>query len=47
MKLAFIVSLLFSASCFSQMLPYQNPELISEERAKDLLSRLALPERWK
>ncbi|MEO8405802.1 MAG: xylan 1,4-beta-xylosidase [Chitinophagaceae bacterium] len=45
MKLTFIIGLLFSASCFAQKLPYQNSELSSEQRAKDLLSRLTLPEK--
>ena len=39
------VSLLFSVSLWTQQLPYQNPELSSEERAKDLISRLTLEEK--
>ncbi|MGZ3833347.1 MAG: xylan 1,4-beta-xylosidase [Mucilaginibacter sp.] len=36
--------LLFSLNLFGQ-LPYQNPKLTSEERAKDLISRLSLQEK--
>jgi len=39
------ISLLFSVSLWTQQLPYQNPELSSEERAKDLVSRLTLEEK--
>lgn len=35
----------FSVNILSQTLPYQNPNLSSEERAKDLLSRLSLEEK--
>lgn len=45
MKLLFITGLFFSLSCFAQKLPYQNPDLSSEERAKDLISRLTLAEK--
>ena len=44
-KFLFILGLLFSASSWAQMLPYQNPNLSFEERAKDLLSRLTLQEK--
>lgn len=37
--------LLFTVSLWAQQLPYQNPNLSSEERAKDLLSRLTLIEK--
>ncbi len=37
--------LLFSISLWAQQYPYQNPKLSSEERAKDLLSRLTLEEK--
>jgi beta-glucosidase len=36
---------LFTLLSFGQMLPYQNPNLSSDERAKDLLSRLTLKEK--
>ena len=36
---------LFSVLSWGQTLPYQNPNLSSEERAKDLLSRLTLEEK--
>lgn len=39
------VCLCFSVAMKAQVLPYQNPELGSEERAKDLLSRLTLEEK--
>src|SRR3990172_2085328 len=39
------LSLLFSINLPGQKLPYQNPNLSSEERAKDLLSRLTLSEK--
>jgi beta-glucosidase len=38
-------SLLFSVCAYTQQLPYQNPELSSEERAKDLISRLTIEEK--
>jgi beta-glucosidase len=41
----FIVSLFLSTSSFGQPLPYKNPDLSSEERAKDLISRLTLEEK--
>ena len=37
--------LLSSIVCFAQKFPYQNPSLRSEERAKDLISRLTLEEK--
>jgi beta-glucosidase len=46
MRIKFLLALLFSSSfCFAQKLPYQNPNLSSEERAKDLISRLTLKEK--
>jgi beta-glucosidase len=46
MKVKFILSLLLiSTFSFAQQLPYQNPKLSSEERAKDLISRLTLDEK--
>jgi beta-glucosidase len=46
MKLAIIAGLFFfSSSCFAQSLPYQNPSLSSEERARDLITRLTLTEK--
>ena len=42
--LALAVGLLLSANVFGQH-PYQNPTLSSEERAKDLISRLTLEEK--
>jgi len=41
----FILGLLFTGFIQAQQLPYQNPELSSEERAKDLVSRLTLEEK--
>jgi beta-glucosidase len=46
MKIKFIlVLLLLSTYSFAQQLPYQNPNLRAEERAKDLISRLTLEEK--
>jgi beta-glucosidase len=46
MRINFILALLLSSGfCFGQKLPYQNPNLSSEERAKDLISRLTLEEK--
>ncbi|HTR28329.1 MAG TPA: xylan 1,4-beta-xylosidase [Puia sp.] len=45
MKLLLIAGLLFSVSSFGQKLPYQDPALSSEERARDLISRLTLKEK--
>ena len=39
------VSLLLGANLWGQQYPYQNPNLSSEERAKDLISRLTLEEK--
>jgi len=39
-KLLLVVSILLTVNLFGQQLPYQNPNLSSEERAKDLISRL-------
>ena len=44
-KIWFIVCLFFSVNIWAQILPYQNPNLSSEERAKDLISRLTLNEK--
>src|SRR5688572_24956374 len=45
MKLAMIAGLFLPIYCFSQTLPYQNPNLSAGERAKDLISRLTLEEK--
>jgi len=45
MKLLIAVSFLFMVNLRGQQLPYQNPNLSSEERAKDLISRLTLEEK--
>jgi beta-glucosidase len=37
--------LLFTINLWAQQFPYQNPKLSSEERAKDLISRLTLEEK--
>jgi len=44
-ELLVILSLLCSINLWAQTLPYQNPNLSSEERAKDLISRLTLEEK--
>jgi beta-glucosidase len=44
-KLIIALSLLISAGLWGQQYPFQNPELSSEERAKDLISRLTLEEK--
>lgn len=45
-KILFVVSaLLFFVNARAQQLPYQNPNLSSEERAKDLICRLTLEEK--
>jgi beta-glucosidase len=43
--LLFIITILSSIHIWSQTLPYQNPGLSSDERAKDLISRLTLNEK--
>ncbi|WP_321424297.1 xylan 1,4-beta-xylosidase [uncultured Bacteroides sp.] len=40
-----VITLLFSVNLWAQQLPYKNPNLSSEERAKDLISRLTLSEK--
>ena len=47
MKKALLVIflLLFSINLLGQTMPFQNPKLSSEERAKDLISRLTLSEK--
>lgn len=44
-KFCFIIVFLSSMHLLAQLLPYQNPNLSSEERAKDLISRLTLEEK--
>lgn len=44
-KMTFLLGLLFSIYSFAQKYPYQDPNLSSEERAKDLISRLTLEEK--
>ena len=39
------ISFLLTFTLFGQQLPYQNPNLSSQERAKDLISRLTLEEK--
>ena len=39
------IGILFMAGARGQQLPYQNPDLSSEERAKDLICRLTLDEK--
>ena len=43
--LLIIISILLTGSLWAQQLPYQNPNLSSEERANDLISRLTLEEK--
>jgi beta-glucosidase len=43
--IAIIAALIFSINGFAQKLPYQDPNLPSEERAKDLIARLTLEEK--
>ncbi|THU31088.1 glycoside hydrolase family 3 protein [Niastella caeni] len=43
--IAIIATLIFSLNGFAQKLPYQNPNLPSAERAKDLIARLTLEEK--
>src|SRR3954466_8212540 len=45
MFLSLLGLLFWSTICFSQKLPYQDPDLGFEERAKDLISRLTLEEK--
>lgn len=46
MKYKFVIlSILIVVNTYAQPLPYQNPNLSSEERAKDLISRLTLEEK--
>src|SRR5688572_33031574 len=45
MKLAMIAGLFFCSSCIAQNLPFQNPSLSAEERARDLITRLTLTEK--
>jgi beta-glucosidase len=45
MKKFITIVLLITVKLFGQQLPYQNPDLSSEERAKDLISRLTLEEK--
>lgn len=40
-----IIFVFYTINVFSQTLPFQNPNLSSEERAKDLISRLTLEEK--
>lgn len=44
-KLFIIVGFLFTINLLGQQFPYQNPNLSSAERAKDLVSRLTLEEK--
>ena len=44
-RLPLILSFFLSTNLWAQTLPYQNPNLSSEERAKDLVSRLTLSEK--
>ncbi|RPJ78185.1 MAG: glycoside hydrolase family 3 protein [Alphaproteobacteria bacterium] len=44
-ELLFLLCFLFSWNLWAQTLPYQNPNLSSEERAKDLIGRLTLSEK--
>jgi beta-glucosidase len=44
-RILFTVCFFLSISSWGQQLPYQNPNLSSEERAKDLISRLTLDEK--
>ncbi len=44
-KFLFVICLLYSVNIWGQTYPYQNPNLSSEERAKDLISRLTLEEK--
>jgi beta-glucosidase len=43
--LSITLGLILTSSLFGQQFPYQNPGLSSEERAKDLITRLTLDEK--
>jgi beta-glucosidase len=45
LKFWFFLSLFVTINLWGQQYPYQNPKLSSEERAKDLMSRLTLKEK--
>src|SRR4051812_10491456 len=45
MKWTLLIMMLLPACCFAQKLPYQDAALSSEQRAKDLISRLTLQEK--
>lgn len=44
-KIAIIISMMISNVCYAQNYPFQNPNISSAERAKDLISRLTLEEK--
>jgi len=44
-KVTLVLGLMISATLWGQQYPFQNPDLSSEERAKDLISRLTLKEK--
>ncbi len=44
-KLFIVICFLFIINLWGEQLPYQNPNLSSEERAKDLIARLTLEEK--
>ena len=44
-EILFFVCVIFSTHLWTQTMPFQNPNLSSEERAKDLISRLTLNEK--
>jgi beta-glucosidase len=44
-RLLLIAAWLYTSFCWTQEFPFRNPELSSEERAKDLISRLTLEEK--
>lgn len=44
-KFWIVICLLYSVNIWGQNLPYQNPNLSSEERARDLIGRLTLSEK--
>lgn len=45
MYFLFGVSIFFTGNLWAQQLPYKNPNFSSEERAKDLISRLTIEEK--